>query len=106
MVYTIKKNIAQLSNKEMTVIWLPAHVVIPDNEKVDKLAKNGTFLPPRNHLALPDFNRLLRTSLQKSRQKEWQDNNYPHVFNIKPQLQHFASSNQHTLKTFLLPAGG
>ena len=37
---------------DLRIHWIKAHVGNPWNERADKLAKQGTFLPPQSHIAL------------------------------------------------------
>ena len=98
IIYQIIGTLQQLSHCDIRFLWVPGHTGIRGNEAADKLAKDSLQYPPRNDLPcpLPDILNQIHNQLQTLRQFDWNTNPHHHLYNIKPQITHFNTSNQNT----------
>lgn len=73
--------------KEIAFLWIPSHIGIQGNEKVDKLAKDALRLPRRRPRAIwqPDVKPQIRGLVRSLQKDDWaQDTKGRHCHEIKP----------------------
>jgi hypothetical protein len=55
----------------ITLVWIPGHQQIPDNEEADTMAKEGAIKVPPNQLTTIPFKKLIKKQLELRHQARW-----------------------------------
>ena len=80
----------------ISFLWIPGHANIKGNEKADQLAKASLEFDDcfKMKFTVGDCLAIHSQHERKLRQRRWEGNHPTHIFNIKPTLGTWATSNQ------------
>ena len=107
MIMEIQKDMVQCTNdhKNITLCWVPSHTGIVGNDKADEEAKRAAAGNEAGEYPLPhtDYYPVFRKAVKERWQREWDQQGYNKLHNIRPSISKwYTSSNKSRKKETVL----